>query len=202
MVAQHYFSPDPQSSKRTSQVEFEVGELDFTLNAATGTFSSSKLDAGTKVLLKEFRQFPETGNVLDLGCGWGPIAVSIARLSPETQVYALDVNNRSLELTQENADRYLLSNIRPVHAEQIPVGLEFQAIWSNPPIRVGKRALHELLETWLARLAPDGIAMLVVQKQLGGDSLQQWITDSFAHLEVERINTAKGYRVIKVQRTR
>jgi 16S rRNA (guanine1207-N2)-methyltransferase len=202
MVAQHYFSSDPQSSKRTSDVEFELGGVDFSLTAATGTFSSTKLDPGTKVLLKEFQSFPSEGNVLDLGCGWGPIAVSIAKLNPNTLVYALDVNNRSLELTAENAKRNQLENIQPVLANQIPDGLEFQSIWSNPPIRIGKQALHELLQTWLPRLAIDGTAMLVVQKQLGGDSLQQWITDSFPDLEVDRFNTAKGYRIIRARRIR
>ena len=202
MVAQHYFSPDPQSSKRTSDVEFEVGGVSFALTAASGTFSSTKLDPGTRVLMKAFSLFPASGNVLDLGCGWGPIAVSIAKLRPETIVYALDVNQRSLELTAANAKLNHLGNIRPVRAEEIPSDLEFQAIWSNPPIRIGKQALHELLLTWLPRLLIGGEAMLVVQKQLGGDSLQQWIAATLPEFTVERLNTAKGYRIIRALRNR
>ncbi len=202
MVAQHYFSSDPQSSKRTSDVEFEVGGVDFSLTAASGTFSATKLDPGTRVLLKEYRHFPKIGNVLDLGCGWGPISLAIAKLNPNTLVYALDVNNRSLELTRQNAERNELANIKPVLATDIPDDLEFQAIWSNPPIRIGKQALHELLQVWLPRLAIDGVAMLVVQKQLGADSLQKWITDSFENLSLDRVNTAKGYRIIRALRTR
>ncbi|SCX13289.1 class I SAM-dependent methyltransferase [Candidatus Aquiluna sp. UB-MaderosW2red] len=202
MVAQHYFSSDPQSSKRTSDVEFEVGGVEFSLTAASGTFSATKLDPGTRVLLKEHRHFPKSGNVLDLGCGWGPISIAIAKLNPNTVVYALDVNNRSLELTMENAKRSDVENINPVLALDVPDDLEFQAIWSNPPIRIGKQALHELLQAWLPRLAIDGVAMLVVQKQLGADSLQQWIADSFENFSVERVNTAKGYRIIRALRTR
>jgi len=202
MVSQHYFSSDPQSSKRTSDVEFEVGGVDFSLTASSGTFSATKLDPGTRVLLKEHRHFPTAGNVLDLGCGWGPISLAIAKLNPNTVVYALDVNNRSLELTLKNAKRNDVENIKPVLALDVPENLEFQAIWSNPPIRIGKQALHELLQNWLPRLAVGGVAMLVVQKQLGADSLQQWIADSFENLSLERVNTAKGYRVIRALRNR
>ena len=201
MAGEHYFSEDPSTPLKISEVCFDLGQAEFCLTAGSGTFSSSKLDPGTKVLLSKFEHFPTSGNVLDLGCGWGPISCAIARLSPETKVWSLDINQRSLDLTAKNAKKLGLHNIRPVVASQIPDGTQFSAIWSNPPIRIGKSALHELLRQWLPRLAPGGVAMLVVAKQLGADSLTAWIQAEFSELEAIRHSTDKGYRVIRVTRS-
>ena len=200
MAGEHYFTQDPTAPLKTSEVTFEVGQTEFSLVAGSGTFSSSKLDPGTRVLLSKYSHFPTTGNVLDLGCGWGPISCAIARLSPETKLWALDINQRSLDLTEQNAKKLGLHNVKPVVANQIPEDIEFSAIWSNPPIRIGKAALHQLLKTWLPKLAPEGVAMLVVAKQLGADSLGAWIQNEFPGLETSRFSTDKGYRVLRVVR--
>lgn len=200
MAGEHYFTEDPSAPLKTSEVSFEVGQSEFLLTAGSGTFSSSKLDPGTRVLLSKSDHFPTAGNVLDLGCGWGPISCAIARLSPETKVWALDINQRSLDLTQKNASRLGLHNIKPVVASQIPDDVQFSSIWSNPPIRIGKQALHELLNTWIPRLAPEGEAMLVVAKQLGADSLSTWLQNQFPELEISRFSTDKGYRVLRIFR--
>ena len=194
-MSDHYFSADPNAEQRLRTVRFEVLGQEFNLKASSGTVSSSRLDPGTKVLLGHLNEVK--GNVLDLGCGWGPISIAIAKLFPETKVFALDVNKRSLDLTKENAKSLGLENVYPLTAEEIPGDLEFDELWSNPPIRVGKEVLHNLLETWLPRLKPGGKAMLVVQKQLGADSLMKWLQAEFSQFTISRLDTDKGYRVIQ-----
>ena len=200
MPQEHYFSASPDSPSTLREITYQVGEREFAVQAASGTFSASKLDPGTSILLSKFEQFPDSGNVLDLGCGWGPISLAIASFSPETTLWALDVNARSLELAGKNAVKLGLSNIKVVTEEQIPKDLKFDAIWSNPPIRIGKAALHELLRTWLPRLESGGRAMLVVQKQLGADSLLSWIQTEFPELTSSRFSTDKGFRVLEITR--
>jgi 16S rRNA G1207 methylase RsmC len=136
--------------------------------------------------------------VLDIGCGWGPISLAVATLRPETEVFGLDVNSRSLELAQANAAALKLKNFKAVRAEQIPNELLFDGIWSNPPIRVGKAVLHQLMQTWIPRLKPGASAMLVVQKQLGAESFQKWLAESFTEFDVAKQSIDKGYRVIRV----
>lgn len=198
MVEEHYFSSAPVAAKKISDVEFEIAGKTIALQAASGTFSANKLDAGTAVLLKEFNSFPTTGNVLDIGCGWGPIGISIASLQPETVVYGIDVNERSVEQSNSNAKRLGLENYRALLASELSPEITFSAIWSNPPIRVGKQVLHELMHTYLPRLIEGGSAYLVVQKNLGADSFQQWLSSNFSDMKVHRVTTDKGYRVIQL----
>lgn len=202
----HYFSTSPAtaSTPRTITVKLAGRQVDVTTDA--GVFSPTRLDPGTQVLLKKLPE-PPAGNILDLGCGWGPISVQAALEAQDTGaevvVWALDVNPRSLELTRLNAAAVGVDSIRAVTAEQIPPDVEFSTIWSNPPIRVGKEVLHELLLTWLPRLVPGGQAWLVVSKNLGADSLMAWLADALAthHGEgwsVAKVASAKGFRVIVV----
>lgn len=199
MPQEHYFSERPDSEAKSHEIQFEVAGIQFNARSEAGTFSVQKLDKGTQVLLRSHDYFPRTGNVLDIGCGWGPISLSIAKLQPETTVWALDVNRRSLRLTGENAARAELSNIHPVTAEEIPADLKFSGIWSNPPIRVGKAVLHDLMKFWLPRLEPGASAFLVVQKQLGAESFEKWLGTEFPNMTVTRPDQDKGYRVIEVR---
>lgn len=200
MPQDHYFSANPDSPATVREISYKVADREFLVQAASGTFSASKLDPGTSILLSKHDQFPDSGNVLDLGCGWGPISLAIASLQPEATLWALDVNERSLGLTRVNAGRLGLTNVKAVTADQIPPDLRFDAIWSNPPIRIGKAALHKLLSTWLPRLESGGRAMLVVQKQLGADSLLTWIQNEFPELTASRFSTDKGFRILEVTR--
>ncbi len=200
MSQEHYFSASPDKPATPRQITYQVAGRDFAVQAASGTFSASKLDPGTSILLSKFEEFPESGNVLDLGCGWGPISLAIATFSPETKVWALDVNQRSMEVAKDNAAKLGLTNITVVTADKVPQDLKFDAIWSNPPIRIGKAALHDLLRSWLPRLESGGRAMLVVQKQLGADSLLAWIQAEFPDLTSSRFSTDKGFRVLEITR--
>jgi len=196
MVEEHYFSSDPTAPKKTVNILLEVAGTEIAIEAASGTFSSSKLDAGTAVLLKHDNHFPKDGNVLDVGCGWGPIGLSIAKTRAKTKVYGIDINQRSIEQSNLNSTSLGLENYWAMHSKDLPEDIRFSGIWSNPPIRVGKKVLHELMETYIPRLEPGGKAMLVVQKNLGADSFQRWLTSRFPEAEVSRLATDKGYRVI------
>lgn len=200
MPQEHYFSASPDSPSTLREITYRVADREFAVQAASGTFSASKLDPGTSILLSKFEEFPDSGNVLDLGCGWGPISLAIASFSPETTLWALDVNARSMELASKNATKLGLVNVNVVTEAQVPKDLKFDAIWSNPPIRIGKAALHELLRAWLPRLESGGRAMLVVQKQLGADSLLGWIQTEFPELTASRFSTDKGFRVLEITR--
>jgi 16S rRNA (guanine1207-N2)-methyltransferase len=164
-----------------------------------GVFASGALDAGTIELLRTAPAAPLTGDVLDLGCGYGPIAVALARRNPAATVWAVDVNQRALALATANArDAGVGDRVRATRPEDVPETVGFAAIWSNPPIRIGKDALHELLTTWLARLNPEGVARLVVHKHLGSDSLASWLGQQ--GWPARRLSSRKGYRILEVAR--
>ena len=201
MSEDHYFSQEPGSALKPKSIIIPVAGEMVQVTTASGTFSPTQLDFGTEVLIEQMGLAPESGDLLDLGCGWGPIALNLAKLRPNTKVWAVDVNTRSVELTAKNAKGLGLSNIAAVVPEQVPENLVFSGIWSNPPIRIGKKELHELLLKWLPRLAVGAEAYLVVQKNLGSDSLQKWLTEELAgNYEVSRYTSIKTYRVIKVKK--
>jgi 16S rRNA G1207 methylase RsmC len=196
---EHYFSAQPAGAARERKIRVVLQGERFELLTADGVFSSEHLDTGTAVLLASVPPPATEGDLLDLGCGWGPIAIAMARRSPGASVWAVDVNERALTLAAANA-RIAGVDVKTAYPQDIPEGVRFATIWSNPPIRIGKASLHDLLSTWLPRLAPGGSAWLVVAKHLGGDSLQRWIGDAFPDLHVTRAATDKGFRVLRVVR--
>lgn len=202
MSEDHYFSQEPSSPLKPKTIQIPVAGEVVDVTTASGTFSPQQLDFGTEVLIEQMDLAPVSGNLLDLGCGWGPIALNLAKLRPTTKVWAVDVNTRSVELTQANARNLGISNINAVLPDQVPADLRFSGIWSNPPIRIGKKELHELLLMWLPRLEAGGEAYLVVQKNLGSDSLQKWLTEELANgYEVSRYTSIKTYRVLKIKKS-
>jgi 16S rRNA G1207 methylase RsmC len=200
MTADHYFTAEPGAPERAREVTFMVAGRVYRLVAAGGVFSADRIDPGTAVLLRKAPlPGPRGGIFLDLGCGYGPISCVLADTSPNARVYALDVNQRALDLVRRNAQAAGVGDrVIAATAAEIPDDLRFDEIWSNPPIRIGKTELHALLQTWLPRLAPYGTAWLVVAKHLGADSLQAWMeTDGWS---VERTASQKGYRILRVSR--
>lgn len=196
---EHYFSPTEADSDAETTMTVRLAGRDVEVVTASKVFSRGRVDLGTSVLLRAAPRPPATGRFLDLGCGWGPIAVSLGLLSPDATVWAVDVNDRAVQLTKTNAERLGLPNVRAVRPDEVPDDIRFDLIWSNPPIRIGKTALHELLLTWLPRLAPDGVAQLVVQRHLGADSLVTWLAAQ-PGLHARKASSAKGFRVIEVRR--
>lgn len=194
-VTGHYFDDVPGGPDRRREIRASIWGHELTFETSSGVFSHDGLDRATDVLLRSVDP-PAAGTVLDLGCGWGPIACALAT-TPGLDVWAVDVNSRARDLTRTNAER-LGVTLHVVRPDQVPADLRFDQIWSNPPIRIGKTAVHELLEQWLPRLTPDGIAWLVVGKNLGADSLQRWLNGS--GWTTTRHASAKGFRVLRVSR--
>lgn len=201
----HYFSPDPGTPERRRSVDVELAGRRVTLQTANGVFSPDGIDKGTAALLSAVPASPARGAFLDVGAGWGPLALTLALASPEAEVTGVEVNERSLALARDNAAAVGASNARFLTPEQVPDDARFDLIWSNPPIRIGKAALHDLLAQWLPRLAPGGEAWLVVQKNLGADSLLPWIAGMLqeqapGEFTATRAATVKGFRILRISR--
>jgi len=197
---EHYFVAEPATPAGRHEITFAALGREYRLAAAGGVFSAGRLDPGTSVLLRKapLPGVDTTGALLDLGCGYGPIAVVLATASRAT-VYAVDVNRRALDLVAENARACGAGDrIVPALPDEVPDDVRFTQIWSNPPIRIGKPALHGMLDRWLPRLAPGGVAWLVVARNLGGDTLHRWLLDR--GWAADRHASQKGYRVLRVTR--
>jgi 16S rRNA G1207 methylase RsmC len=198
----HYFASSPEGPLVPREITVTLNGNKYSVLTAGGIFSPEHIDQGTQVLLTHLEKANPSGKFLDIGCGWGPIALALALHSPKAVIYAIDVNQRSLELTKLNAERLGISNIIVCKPEEVPHDIQFDEIWSNPPIRVGKVVLHEILTLWINRLTTGGTARLVVQKNLGSDSLHKWLTQEFSpEFESTRIDSSKTFRVLKVIRT-
>jgi 16S rRNA (guanine1207-N2)-methyltransferase len=195
-AGQHYFTASPAAAHRPGLVQVVLPDLHFECATDSGVFSAGRLDPGTRVLLDTVPPPPARGDLLDLGTGYGPIALAMAARAPEATVWAVDINERALGLCAANAAQAGLGNVRCVTPEAPGLPGELAAIWSNPPIRVGKKALHQMLASWLGRLAPGGQAHLVVQRNLGADSLQRWLQAE--GWPATRIASRAGYRVLQV----
>ena len=191
----HYFENPAPEARAPGQVALTVAGRTVELATDVGVFSRGQLDPGTAVLLDVVPAPPAAGDLLDLGCGYGAIALWLALRSPNATVWAVDVNERARELCAANAAGAGAANVRVRAPGAVPADVRFAAILSNPPIRVGKAALHELLGTWLDRLAPDGAAHLVVQKHLGSDSLHRWLGEQ--GWPTTRIASRRAYRVLR-----
>lgn len=193
----HYFDEHPGVASGLATVDVVLADVAFTMLTDRGVFSHGHLDTGTSLLLREAPPAPTSGQLLDLGCGSGAIALALARRSPAATVWAVDVNRRALELTAANAERNGIDNVRAVAPDEVPDDVRFACIRSNPPIRIGKPALHDLLLRWLGRLAAGADAVLVVQKHLGADSLQRWLGEQ--GYTAQRIASRAGYRLLQVR---
>lgn len=205
MDGAHYFSADPGTEERRRRLTVDVAGRLVQVETANGIFSPDGIDKGTAALLSVVPQPPTTGRFLDIGCGWGPLTLTLALHSPQAEVLGVEVNDRAAQLCRDNAAALGLDRVRVHRPEDVPAEAQFDLIWSNPPIRIGKAALHELLLLWLPRLAPGGEAWLVVQKNLGADSLLPWMAGALEELSpgeftAERVDTVKGFRILKVAR--
>ena len=193
-----YFSEQPSGTEVRRAISAQIWGRELTLITASGVFAADWLDRGTAVLLRTSPIPQGSPRILDLGCGYGPIALAIALHCPGAVIDAVDVNERALALCRENAEALgVADRVRVLRPEQIEPDVRYDEIWSNPPIRIGKQSLHELLLSWLGRLAPDGVARLVVGKNLGSDTLQRWLIEQ--GYSCERVASSKGFRVLVIR---
>ena len=207
-IGEHYFAANPRSEGSTRELTVSIAGRDFRVTTAHGVFSGRGLDKGTEVLLRKVPPLPsvqqlgDAGVFVDVGCGWGPLALTLATERPSAQVYAVDVNTRALELTRANAAANGLSNIQVLSEDDAFATLgtnSVDVIWSNPPVRVGKAALHAMWEAWRTRLKPEGVAYLVMGRNLGSDPFLAYLND---HGWVgEKIASSKGFRVLQLRRS-
>ena len=193
----HYFAPQPGSESRPREARLKIPGRELVLLTDAGVFSAGRVDLGTQVLLEKAPPPPAAGDLLDLGCGYGPVALWLAAQAPAARVWAVDVNERAVALCRENADRNGLSNVTACAPSEVPAAVRFAAIYSNPPVRVGRDALRALLVEWLSRLLPEGAAHLVVQHHLGSDSLLRWLVAQ--GWDARRLASKKSYRVLEVR---
>ncbi len=192
-----YFDTDPQVGSHRRTIELLLPDLALELTTDRGVFSADQVDAGSKLLLLEGPQpVPNDQTILDLGAGYGPIAGALAKRNPQATIWAVEINGRARDLCRSNAVANGLENVRVAAPEEVPEQLLFDRIWSNPPIRIGKSALHELLLTWLPRMSKHGSAHLVVQKHLGADSLHRWLQQQ--GFSVTRRKSRKAYRILDI----
>jgi 16S rRNA (guanine1207-N2)-methyltransferase len=201
MGNEHYFSASPSSTENLRRIRVTLAGQVHEVTTAGGVFSPDHVDSGTAVLLANVPATPAGGDLLDLGCGWGPIALSMALESPHATVWAVDVNERALDLVRRNATDLGLTNVNAVQPADVPPEVTFRTLRSNPPIRVGKNELHGMLSQWIPRLEERSDAWLVVQRNLGSDSLQRWLAATFdTGYSIARAATGRGFRVLRVRR--
>ncbi|WP_058235558.1 class I SAM-dependent methyltransferase [Devriesea agamarum] len=200
-MSDHYFTPQSTAKEQRFPLSVTLAGSRRDLVSSAGVFSAKSLDKATALLLAhedELPPLPDTGDLLDLGSGWGPIALTLALRRPRCRVWAVDIADRARELTAENAARLGLENVEVCAPEDVPAEIQFHAIWSNPAIRIGKDELHQMLALWLGRLHPDGTASMAVGKNLGADSLMRWLASRDPDRPVNRTASAKGFRILTV----
>ena len=191
----HYFDQEPISAQLEGAVQLSLPDFSATFVTASNVFSWKKLDTGTKFLLLNVpKPAAPPKNVLDLGCGYGPIAAVMEHRFPDTKIWGIDVNKRAIELAKNNTQNDETIICTP---DEVPKDIMFDLIWSNPPIRIGKKNLKNLLNIWLGRLNVSGSAYLVINKNLGADSIQQWLENE--SWVTSRLKSLKGYRLLEVK---
>ena len=193
----HYFDEEPTTDSSPRDVQLSLPDMHLVLATDRGVFGYDRVDSGTKLLLLHAPPPSVSGNLLDLGCGTGAIALAMAHRSPAATIWATDVNERARALCRNNSERNGVANIAVCAPDDVPEDITFNTIWSNPAIRIGKPALHAMLLRWLGRLAPDGTAVLVVHKHLGSDSMQTWLgTQGYP---TRRLSSSAGYRILEAR---
>ena len=196
---EHYFSADPSVPFRRMPVTASVWGHELSLTSGSGVFAQGRLDVGTAVLFRETSSRPRRAVPRPRLRVRRDRAGHRRRGARARSVTGVDVNERAVLLANENAAALgLADRFTATTPAGVPADATYDEIWSNPPIRIGKAALHELLLTWLPRLVPGGRAVMVVGKNLGADSLQRWLGEQ--GYPTERIASAKGFRVLETRR--
>ena len=195
----HYYTAQPHARSQPEQFTILVREVELTLTSDRGVFSHGRLDDGTLRLLKKM-ELPDAGDFLDLGCGYGVIGLVAARLRPDAQVTMVDINERATELAADNARANGIRNVEVLtgDAPHVLGDRQFDVILCNPPIRVGKPKLYELIADAAERLHPGGVLWMVIHTRQGAKSHLREVTPMFSECEI--VSRKWGYRVFKCEK--
>lgn len=199
-MTDHYYS-------RTQNVESDPQFWDYTLKNTrfrfktdNGVFSKNEVDFGSRLLIETFEMPDTDGDILDVGCGYGPIGLTVAKNWPERQIYMVDVNLRAVGLAKDNSELNGITNIKVYESDRLKAvkGMKFAAILTNPPIRAGKNIVHDIYEQSFDCLLPGGELWVVIQKKQGAPSTMDKLSLLFD--EVETVIKKKGYYIIRAVR--
>lgn len=195
-MASGYWQVEPGMPARERQVWLDIpGSGPVSVTTAAGVFGAQRVDQGTRVLIRQAPAPAACTGVLDVGAGYGPISVAMALREPSAGVWALDVNRRALRLTSRNAQALGARNVVPAEPGEVPAAVRFDRLYSNPPVKIGRDQLHDLLAGWLRRLVREGEAFLVVKQSMGADSLHAWLNDQ--GYPTVRAASKQGYRLLQ-----
>ncbi|MEH7386602.1 class I SAM-dependent methyltransferase [Bacillus sp. JJ1521] len=200
-MAEHYYTSKPTVASNQKTLSFVLKGHSFSFTSDSGVFSKNEVDFGSRLLVEEFRAPEVVGAFLDVGCGYGPIGLALAKVHNDRSVEMIDVNERAIELAKKNAEMNKVSNVE-IHQSDLFANVEnrgFAAIISNPPIRAGKKVVHHILEESYQYLVPGGELWVVIQKKQGAPSAIEKLETIFE--EVEIVERKKGYHIIKAVRT-
>ncbi|BCB01978.1 class I SAM-dependent methyltransferase [Bacillus sp. KH172YL63] len=196
-MTNHYYSHNPDVESNPQTIDFELRGNAFRFTTDQGVFSKKEVDFGSRVLIEAF-QWPEAeGAILDIGCGYGPIGLSLAKEAEERTVHMIDVNERALSLARENAKMNHVQNVSIYQSDRYAnvVEKEFAAILTNPPIRAGKETVHSILEQSYDHLKGYGELWVVIQKKQGAPSAMEKMEKLFSNVEI--VTRKKGYYILK-----
>lgn len=198
-MSEHYFSREPQVESKPVYWNFRLRGHNFKFKTDRGVFSKNEVDFGSRLLIETFRLPDVEGDILDAGCGYGPIGLAIAK-GTDRVVHMIDVNERALALAKENASLNEIENVNIFESDRL-CGVkekDLAAIVTNPPIRAGKKIVHEIFEQSYEHLRDEGELWVVIQKKQGAPSAISKLSEIFA--EVETVEKKKGYFIIKAKK--
>ena len=198
-MSNHYYAKNPETESKETSWTFPLRGREFRFISDSGVFSKRTVDFGSRLLIESFRLNEEVaGDILDVGCGYGPMGLALAHAYPTRLVEMVDVNERAMSLARRNAEANNIRNVKVYESntyDQVPEGRQFAAIVSNPPIRAGKQVVHRILSEAHTHLLPGGTLTVVIQKKQGAPSAEQKMLDVFGNVEI--IARDKGYWIIQ-----
>jgi 16S rRNA (guanine1207-N2)-methyltransferase len=196
-MSEHYYSRTQKVKSDPQFWDYQLRNFRMRFKTDNGVFSKKEVDFGSRLLIESF-QMPEVqGDILDVGCGYGPIGLSVAKEWPDRNVHMIDVNLRALQLTKDNSELNEIKNVNVYESDRLDavIGQKFAAILTNPPIRAGKNVVHDIYEQSYQSLLPNGELWIVIQKKQGAPSSIEKLSEMFE--EVEIVEKKKGYFIIK-----
>jgi 16S rRNA (guanine1207-N2)-methyltransferase len=196
-LTEHYYSQKPDVVSNPQFWDFTLKGRTFRFKSDNGVFSKKEVDFGSRLLVESFNLDEAVeGDILDVGCGYGPIGISIAAAYPDRTIEMIDINSRAVELSKENAASNAIANVKIYESDRFDkvASNQFAAILTNPPIRAGKSVVHEILEESYRSLVAGGELWVVIQKKQGAPSAMDKMEQLFGNVEVPV--KKKGYYIL------